>query len=151
MFAYHLAEFNIAKAKGPTDSSVMAEFMSNLDRINALAEESPGFVWRFQTEDGDATSVRAFDDPDLLLNLSTWESVESFKNYVYKSDHASFLPRRREWFEPIAGLPIMVMWWVPAGAKPSTDECIAKLNHLQGHGPTQDAFTFRNTFPPPAD
>ena len=151
MSAYHLAQFNIAKAKGSTDGPVMAEFMSSLERINELAESSPGFVWRFQTDDGDATSVRAFDDPDLLLNLSTWESIETFKEYVYKSDHASFLPRRREWFEPVADLPVMVMWWVPSGAKPTTDECIAKLTHLQEHGPTEAAFTFRTAFPPPAD
>ena len=151
MSAYHLAQFNIAKAKGPTDGPVMAEFMANLERINRLAEDTPGFVWRFQTDDGDATSVRAFDDPDLLLNLSTWESIDSFKHHVYKSDHAAFLPRRREWFEPVADLPVMVMWWVPAGSQPSIDECVAKIDHLQKHGPTQAAFTFRNSFPPPAD
>ncbi|MEZ5340192.1 MAG: DUF3291 domain-containing protein [Acidimicrobiales bacterium] len=109
-------------AKGPTDGPIMAEFMANLERINTLAEASPGFVWRFQTDDGDATSVRAFDDPDLLLNLSTWESIETFKQYVYKSAHAEFLPRRREWFEPVPELPVLVMWWIPAGTEPSIDE-----------------------------
>ena len=149
MPAYHLAQFNIARAKGPTDGPVMAEFMANLDRINSLAEASPGFVWRFQTEDGSATSVRAFEDPDLLLNLSTWESVESFKHYVYKTVHAEFLPRRREWFEPVPELPVLVMWWVPAGTEPSIDECVAKLQQLADQGPSADAFTFRTAFPAP--
>ena len=149
MSRYHLAQLNVARAKGPTDGPVMAEFMASLDRINGLADDSPGFVWRLQTEDGSATSIRAFDDPDLLLNLSVWEDFESFHHYVYKTDHIKYVRRRTEWFEPVEGLPVMVMWWIPAGTVPLVDESIAKLRHLGEHGPTEDAFNYRQRFDPP--
>jgi hypothetical protein len=145
---WHLAQFNVARAKGPTDGAVMAEFMANLDRINELADKSPGFVWRLQTEDGSATSIRAFDDPDLLLNLSVWEDVDSLRHYVYRTEHIDFLRRRREWFEPVEELPVMVMWWVPAGANPSVDEAIRRLYRLAEEGPCPEAFTFRQHFDP---
>ncbi len=146
---WHLAQFNVARAKGPTDGAVMAEFMANLDRINQLADESPGFVWRLRTEDGSATSIRAFDDPDLLLNLSVWEDIESLRQYVYRTEHTDFLRRRREWFEPVEELPVTVMWWVPAGANPSVEEAIQRLYRLAEEGPGPEAFTFRQRFDPP--
>ncbi len=147
--AFHLAQFNVARAKGPTDGPVMVEFMANLDRINGIADTSPGFVWRLQDPDGNATSIRAFDDPDALLNLSVWEDYESFHQYVYKTDHVDFLRRRAEWFEPIEGLPVTVLWWVPAGTVPSIDEAITRLRQLGDEGPTPDAFNFRTRFPAP--
>ena len=147
---FHLAQFNVARAKGPTDGPVMAEFMANLDRINGLADSSPGFVWRLQTEEGTATSIRAFDDPDMLLNLSVWENYESFHHYVYKTDHVDYVRRRTEWFEPVEGLPVTVMWWVPAGTVPTVDESINQLQHLAEHGPTAEAFNFRRRFDPPS-
>ena len=147
--AFHLAQFNVARAKGPTDGPVMAEFMANLDRINGLADQSPGFVWRLQTEDGSATSIRAFDDPDALLNLSVWSDFESFHHYVYKTDHVDYVRRRADWFEPIEGLPVTVLWWIPAGTVPTVEQAIAKLRHLGEHGPTADAFNFRTRFDPP--
>lgn len=146
---WHVAQFNVARAKGPTDGPVMAEFMANLDRINALADESPGFVWRLQTEDGSATSIRAFDDPDLLLNMSVWENVDSLRHYVYRTEHTDFLRRRREWFEPVEELPVLVLWWVPAGANPTVDEAIQRLQRLAEQGPGPEAFTFRERFEPP--
>lgn len=147
--AFHLAQLNVARAKGPTDGPVMAEFMAALDHINALADASPGFVWRLQTDDGDATSIRAFDDPDMLLNLSVWEDFDSLHRYVYKTDHVDYLRRRTEWFEPVDGLPVMVMWWVPAGSVPTVEESIMRLRHLAEHGPTATAFSFRRRFAPP--
>ena len=147
---YHLAQFNVARAKGPTDGPVMAEFMANLDRINGLADRSPGFIWRFQTEDGSATSVRAFDDPDLLLNLSVWADFAAWRHYVYKTEHVAYLRRRTEWFEPVEGLPVTVMWWIPAGSVPTVEDSIAKLHHLSEHGPTAEAFNFRTRFDPPS-
>ncbi len=147
--AFHLAQLNIARALGETDGPEMAEFMANLDRINTLAEESPGYIWRLQTEEGDATSVRAFDDPRMLLNLTVWTDVESLHNYTYKTDHTQFLRRRREWFEPVEGLPVTVMWWIPAGSLPTVDEAIGKLHHLAANGPSSEAFTFRDRFAPP--
>lgn len=146
---WHLAQFNIAKAKGATDGPVMAEFMENLESINKLADESPGFVWRLQTDDGSATSIRAFDDPDLLLNLSVWEDVDSLHRYVYRTEHTDFLRRRREWFEPVEDLPVLVMWWIPAGSTPSVEESIQRLQRLASEGPGPSAFTFRERFDPP--
>ncbi len=147
--SHHLAQLNVARAKGPTDGPVMAEFMANLDRINALADASPGFVWRLQTDDGNATSIQAFDDPDMLLNMSVWTDFESFHSYVYKTDHVGFVRRRAEWFEPVEGLPVTVMWWIPAGTVPTVAEAIERLHRLAEHGPTAEAFSFRQRFGPP--
>jgi hypothetical protein len=126
----------------------MADFAANLERINALADHSPGFVWRLQTEEGNATSIRPFEDENLLLNMSVWRDVESLNKYVYGSDHLGIMRRRREWFERMRDA-FFVLWWVPMGHRPSIAEAIAKLDVLRAKGPTADAFTFRQAFPPP--
>lgn len=126
----------------------MAGFADALDEINALADASPGFVWRLQTESGNATDIHAFADPRDLLNLSVWESLDALHAYVYNSDHTSFLRRRREWFEPMEG-PATTLWWVPAGTVPSIEDALARRARLLTDGPTADAFTFRVTFQPP--
>ncbi|MDH3294438.1 MAG: DUF3291 domain-containing protein [Acidimicrobiia bacterium] len=153
--SHHLAQLNLARALGPPEDpsadAVMREFMDNLDHVNSLADRSPGFVWRLQTDDGNATSIRAFDEPDLLLNLSVWEDFESFHHYVYKTDHADFLRRRKEWFKPVEGLPVTVLWWIPAGMLPTVDEAIGRLRHLAEDGPTSEAFNFRVRFEPPGE
>lgn len=149
MADWQLAAFNIAKANAPTDSPEMAEFMAALDEINELAERSTGFVWRLQSDEGNATDIRAFDDPDLLLNLSVWADADSLWQYTYKSDHTPFLRRRREWFSHVPDLPVLVLWWVPAGHLPTVEESIAKLHELRDDGPTPSAFTFRQRFDPP--
>jgi hypothetical protein len=146
--AYELAQLNIGIIKGPMDSPIMAEFAANLARINALAEASPGFVWRLQTEAGDATAIRPFDNPNQLLNMSVWRDADALRRFVYRSAHADILKRRREWFEPISAA-IMVLWWVPRGERPSVAEAIARLKLLRTRGPHAEAFTFRNTFPAP--
>jgi hypothetical protein len=143
----HLAQLNIGRLRAPTSDPLVAEFMAALDEINALAEASPGFVWRFQTEDGNATAVRPFDDDSILINMSVWESVEALADYVYRSDHTSYLRRRREWFERSEDVYV-VLWWVPAGHHPTVDEAIERLEHLRSHGPTVEAFTFRRVFTP---
>ena len=148
MSAYELAQLNIGIIRGPIDSPIMAEFVANLARINALAEASPGFVWRLQTEEGDATAIRPFDDPNQLVNMSVWRDADSLRRFVYRSAHADILKRRREWFERI-GEAIMVLWWVPRGHRPSVDEAIARLALLRARGASPEAFTFRQTFPPP--
>jgi hypothetical protein len=148
MSAYELAQLNIGVIRGPMDSPIMAEFAANLARINALAESSPGFVWRLQTEAGDATALRPFDDPNQLLNMSVWSDADALRRFVYRSAHAAILKRRREWFEPISAA-IMVLWWVPRGHRPSIEEAIERLARLRAGGPTAHAFTFRQTFPPP--
>jgi hypothetical protein len=148
MSAYELAELNIGIIKGPMDSPVMADFAASLARINALADHSPGFVWRLQTEEGDATSIRPFADENMLLNMSVWRDVESLNAYVYSSAHVELMRRRREWFERMPEA-FLVLWWVPKGHRPSVGEAIAKLEVLRSKGPTAEAFTFRHAFPSP--
>jgi hypothetical protein len=127
----------------------MEGFRTQLEPINALADESPGFVWRLQTEEGDATAIRPYPEDDLMaINMSVWESLESLQGFVYKSRHVGTLRARDQWFEPIEG-PILALWWVPAGHVPTVAEARDRLRHLAEHGPTPHAFTFRTPFPPP--
>lgn len=146
---WHLAQINIGRLRYAVDDPRSAEFMDNLDPINEVAEQSPGFVWRLQDDSGNATAIRAFDDETILPNLTVWESVDSLKDYVFRSDHASFLRRRREWFESMDDLPVLTMWWVPAGHLPTLAEAKERIDHLQAHGPTAHAFSFRPIFDPP--
>lgn len=148
MSDYELAQLNIGIIKGPMDSPVMAEFAANLERINALAERSPGFVWRLKTEAGDATALRPFEDENMLVNMSVWQDVESLSQYVYRSGHVEVMRRRREWFERM-GQAFLVLWWVPRGYRPSVPEAIARLETLRRLGPGPEAFTFRQAYPPP--
>ncbi|MFZ6814833.1 DUF3291 domain-containing protein [Undibacterium sp. Rencai35W] len=147
MSAYELAQLNIAVMKEPLDSPVMADFVANLDRINALAETSEGFAWRLQTEEGDATAVRPLGD-ETLINMSVWRDVESLNKYVYGSAHVEIMRRRKEWFERMQE-SYVVLWWVSKGHRPSLDEAIAKLALLRSAGPSEAAFTFKNPYAPP--
>jgi hypothetical protein len=142
----HLAELNIGRTVAPMDDPLMADFVANLDRINGLGDASPGFVWRLQDESGSATSIRAFDDPRMAVNLTVWESIEALRQYAYRSVHVDFLRRRREWFVPLDG-PSLVLWWVPAGHRPTIAEARERLDRLAAEGPTPDAFTLKNPFP----
>ena len=145
---WHLAQLNIGRMVAPTSAPEIAEFMAALDPINALAEAAPGFVWRLQTEAGNATDIHAFADDELLrLNMSVWESVESLRAFTYSSAHTGVLRRRREWFERL-GEAHLVLWWVPAGHIPTVTEAIARLERLRRDGPTPAAFTFRAPFKP---
>jgi hypothetical protein len=148
MPAYELAQLNIGIIKGPMDSAVMADFAANLERINALADRSPGFAWRLQSDQGNATSIRPFENENLLLNMSVWRDVESLQRYVYGSAHVEIMRRRREWFERMPEA-FLVLWWVPVGHRPSIAEAIARLEVLRAKGPTAEAFTFRQPFPSP--
>jgi hypothetical protein len=134
--------------KYPIESTEMADFVAKLEDINALAEDSPGFVWRLQTDDGDATSIDFFGS-DVLVNMSIWNDVESLHNYVYKSAHARIMSRRKEWFQPVKQV-YTVLWWVPEGEIPSLlDEAESKLELLKTLGPTAQAFSIKQAFPPP--
>ncbi len=144
---YHVAQVNIGTPKAPTDSPLLADFMAALDPINALADESPGFVWRLQTEDGNATAIRPFEDDRLMINMSVWESIDELASFVYRSGHVEVMRRRREWFEHMR--LFMTLWWVPEGHVPTTAEARERLDHLAAHGPTPFAFTFKVRFPPP--
>jgi hypothetical protein len=148
--SFHLAQVNIGRMRAPLEDPLMEGFRSQLDAINAVAERSPGFVWRLQTPDGDATGIRAYEDPLILVNMSVWESLESLHNYVYGSAHLGPLRDRREWFETMEG-PSLALWWIAAGHVPTVDEAKAKLEELAAHGPTPSAFTFRRAFPRPGD
>jgi hypothetical protein len=146
---YQLAQMNIARLLAPLDSPQLADFVANLDRINALAEGSPGFVWRLQTDDGDATSLRPLGD-DTIVNMSVWIDLDALSNYVYRSDHVEVLRRRREWFQRMVEAYV-VLWWVPKGHTPTVEEGIERLDHLRQHGPTAHAFNVRKPFSPPDD
>ena len=145
---YHLAQLNIALMRAPLEDPVMDGFSSQLDQINALADRSPGFVWRLQTEEGDATAIQAFDNPLILVNMSVWESLEALHQFVYESDHKSLLRDRREWFHRLEG-PGLVLWWVKAGHQPDPEEARRQLELLAKAGPGVDAFTFGKHFPAP--
>jgi hypothetical protein len=147
MIQHHLAQLNIGVMKAPLDSPVMVDFMANLDRINALAEATPGFVWRLQTDEGNATALRPLDETT-IVNMSVWAGVEPLRAYVYKTAHADYLRRRKEWFEPMAEA-YMVLWWIPAGHRPTIEEALERLDALRRRGPTAEAFTFRHVFPAP--
>lgn len=149
MAAYHLAQVNIGRFKAAIDSPTMEGFRSQLDPINALADESPGFVWRLQTEDGNATAIRPYEGDDLMaINMSVWESLEALQQFVYKSHHVETLRARQQWFDPIEG-PILALWWIPTGHIPTVAEARERLRYLKEHGPTPHAFTFRTPFPAP--
>ncbi len=145
---YHLAQVNVARMRAPLDDPLMAEFVARLDDINAVADASPGFVWRLQSAEGNATSVRAYDDPRLLINMSMWESLDALSAYVYANAHRGVMRRRREWFARFDG-PYMALWWVPAGHIPTVDEAKERLEHLRAYGPSPTAFTFKAPFPTP--
>lgn len=148
MPTYHLAQLNIAVLKAPLDSPTLADFVANLDRINALAESSEGFIWRLKSEDNNATSFRPLDE-NTIVNMSVWRDIESLNAYVYKSAHTEIMRRRKEWFERMVEA-FMVLWWIPQGHIPEMDEALKKLALLRQHGPGPEAFTFRSPFPYPA-
>jgi hypothetical protein len=146
---FHLAQANIGRIRAPLDHAIMEGFRTQLDPVNALADRTPGFVWRLQTEDGNAMAIRPdANDAMMAINMSVWESMESLQQFVYKSAHVGPLRDRKQWFEPIDG-PILVCWWIPAGHIPTVPEALDRLKHLKEHGPTAHAFTFRAPFPPP--
>jgi hypothetical protein len=148
MAAHHLAQVNVATVRAPLDSPELAGFVAQLEPINALADHSPGFVWRLQTEDGDATAIRPFQDERIMVNLSVWESLEALRTFVYASRHLDVMRHRREWFHRMD--IYLALWWVPAGTIPTVAQAKDRLQLLAGHGPSPDAFTFRVPFPAPA-
>lgn len=147
MSNYQLAQLNIGVPNGPIESAVMADFVAQLDQINALAERSPGFVWRLKDDANNATSFRPYDD-DTLMNLSVWEDPVALRNYVYRSAHSAVMKRRREWFQHMKEA-YLVLWWVPNGHRPTIEEAVSRLNILRTRGPSEMAFTFGKLFAPP--
>jgi hypothetical protein len=150
MAAHHLAQVNVATLRAPLDGPELAGFVAQLEPLNALADQSPGFVWRLQTEDGDATAIRPFDDDRVMVNLSVWASLEALRSFVYATGHLDVMRHRRAWFHRMPD-PYLAMWWLPAGTIPTVAEAKERLELLAAKGPTTDAFTFRAPFPEPAD
>lgn len=145
MKKYHLAQINVAAAKAEMDTEIMQGFVSRLDEINALADNAPGFVWRLQSEEGDSTSIRVFDEPLLLVNMSVWESIEELKDFVYKSFHVELIRDREAWFDKMSAAH-QVLWWIPKGHIPTVEEAKAKLEYIREHGASEAAFTFGKSF-----
>ena len=143
----HLAQMNVATALHDLDDPRMADFMMRLDEVNALAENSPGFVWRLKSDSGNATDIQATDDPRLIVNMSVWESVEALFDFAYRSDHRGVMVKRRSWFEKPGG-PYQVLWWVEPGQLPTVDDGLERLEILRAQGPTPRAFVFNSVFRP---
>ena len=148
-----LAQVNIGRLRAPLDSPRLADFMAALDPVNALADAAPGFVWRLQTEDGNATAVHAFEwdqagSAGVIMNMSVWESPEALAAFVSSAGHRRVLRRRREWFEPMTEA-YTALWWIPQGTVPTPADAEWRIRRLRAHGPTPDAFTLRVLFPPP--
>lgn len=147
MTAWRLAQINIGTLKAPVDSPLIADFVANLERINALAEAQPGFVWRLTGEGGDATDIQPFENPLVAINMSVWTDLNSLAGFVYRSDHRGVMRRRAEWFEKME--LYTCLWWVPEGHEPTPEEGIERLEILRRRGPSPEAFTFKVPFPAP--
>ncbi|WP_109487715.1 DUF3291 domain-containing protein [Occallatibacter savannae] len=144
---YNVAQVNIGRIRAELNDPIMAGFVNRLDEINALADSSSGFVWRLIESEGNATYLRPFDDPWMLLNMSVWESIEDLRRFVYETSHRELLKQRHDWFERLAEV-YSALWWVPDGHIPSVDEAKQRLAHLRKNGPTQFAFTFKTVVEP---
>lgn len=148
MSNYHLAQLNIAAKRYADDDPRFADFMNALDPVNAVADQSPGFVWRLQSDDGNATAIQIFNSDQWLVNMSVWESLEALMAFVAHPTHIAIMRRRGEWFEK-SDLATMVLWWVPAGHVPDIEEAQVRLELLRDQGPTPEAFGFSSAFPAP--
>jgi hypothetical protein len=143
-----LAQINIGRARAAIDTPLMAGFVARLDEINALAETSPGFVWRLKTDEGNATTLQPYEDERILINMSVWASPEHLKQFVYRSMHAEVMRQRKEWFERFHDA-YQALWWIPHGYIPTIAEAKERLQYLQLHGPSEFAFSFTQLFPAP--
>ncbi|MGS2738818.1 DUF3291 domain-containing protein [Sinomicrobium sp. M5D2P17] len=142
-----LAQVNIARMKGAIDSPVMSDFVANLDRINALAESSTGFVWRLKDDANNATSMKIYDDDFIIVNMSVWADMDSLFRYVYHSDHVEIFKRKKEWFHKMHEMH-MALWYVEDGMFPSVTDARERLDHIRQHGETPYAFTFKKKYSP---
>ena len=140
-----LAQLNIAKAKYPLDAPEIKDFVDNLAAVNAIAEQSPGFTWRLQDDSGDATHIQVFDDPDLLVNMSVWDSVDALKDFMFRTHHRDFMRRKSAWFYP-SEVATYVLWWVPDNHIPAIEEAVSRLEHIRLYGASAYAFDFKKPF-----
>ncbi|MGF1850834.1 DUF3291 domain-containing protein [Vibrio satsumensis] len=140
-----LAQLNIALAKYPLDAPEIKEFVDNLELVNGIAESSEGFVWRLKDESGDATKIQAFDDPNMIVNMSVWDSVDSLKNFMFRTHHRDFMRRKGDWFHRLPE-DTYVLWWIEEDHIPTLEEAIERLEHLREISDTPYAFTFKTNF-----
>jgi hypothetical protein len=147
MAMYHLAQINIGRMNAPLTDPIMHGFVSRLDEINKLAESSPGYIWRLQTDEGNATAIKVYEDERIIINMSVWESIDALFNFTYKTVHTQPLRERSQYFEKME--IFMTLWWIPVGHIPTALEGKERLEHYQAHGPTPHAFSFKNRFPMP--
>ena len=146
--SHQLAQINVAKMVGINiEDPVMKEFADSLDRVNALAEKSKGFVWRLKDETNNAASFNPYDDEQIIINVSVWEDLLSLEAFTYQTFHADFVRRRKEWFTKYAQAHY-ALWWIEKGSTPSVEEAVERLTYLQNHGPTKKAFSFSKRFEP---
>jgi len=146
--AWQLAQVNVARLIAMPDDPQVAGFMGMLDAINALAERSDGFVWRLQSDSGNAVDIQPTPDPRFVVNMSVWRDADTLFQFVYRSAHTPIMGRRREWIERM-DTAYQALWWVPAGHRPTVDEGLSKLWLLDRFGPVPQAFTFKRQFPVP--
>lgn len=151
MIHWELAQLNIATLIAPIDSPTLADFVKELDRINALAEQSPGFIWRLKSEEGNATDIEHGFGENVIPNMSVWCSVEDLHSYVYRTAHTEIMRRRKEWFHVMTKDSYSVLWWIPQRHRPSLYEAQVKLELLKSNGPTPSAFTFKMAYPKPTN
>lgn len=145
---YYLAQINIAKAIAPIDSEIMQGFVNQIAAINQLAEQSKGYIWRLEGAYENALAIQAFEDSNMLINMSMWQDLQSFTDFVYKSAHKQLIKDKHQWFEKPTK-PIFAMWWQKAGTYPTVEDGKNKLHHLEEHGVSETAFTMRKHFAPP--
>ncbi len=146
---FELAQLNVGRMLAPIESPEIAGFVAQLEPINRLADASPGFIWRLQSDTGNATDIRPTEDDLFLINMSVWSSIEALRAFTYSTAHVEVLRQRREWFERLATAHL-VLWWVPVGHRPTVEEALDRLERLRRDGPTPAAFTFRTPFEPDA-
>jgi hypothetical protein len=147
MSQYHLAQVNVGRFITAPDDPILRDFFDYLPIVNAIADSAPGFVWRFQSSEGNATSFRAYEDDRITINFSVWESMESLRNFVYRGDHQLVMRKKRQWFENMSD-QYQALWWVPAGHIPTWLEAKRRLDHVRKHGESAHSFTFRKIFTP---
>ena len=145
MTDYHIAQINIATMLAPLESETMSGFVARLDEINGLAEGADGFVWRLKTDEDNATAIRAFDNDQIIINMSVWESIDALFDFTYQSNHVELFRQRRDWFSKMSK-PFFAMWWIPAETVPTPEDAQAKLNHIAQHGITPLAFNFKQRY-----
>jgi hypothetical protein len=148
MALYHIAQYNVARMRAEIDDAIMRGFVLRLDELNHLADHTPGFVWRLKDESDNSTAILPYEDKMVIVNMSVWDNIDALHAFAYRGDHGPVYAARHRWFERMEP-PTLVLWWVPAGHEPAALEGKARLELLQRGGPTPEAFTMKERFPPP--